>query len=304
MKSTKSPLSDAFAPLRILVPVDFSAPSLQALCAAVTLAKQFGSHLAVAHVTRCNRPENSFLGKQTGVPFDERRIARKRLSDFIAKEVPDEIDCIQLVIDGVPFDEIIKTAKAWKADLIVVATHGSTGLKHVILGSTAERVVRNAPCPVLAVRECKRRGVKVAFSPAKVSSILAPVDFVKLSLDVLPYAIDLARNSKAQLTIVHVVESFHADMYMDTTQSQRDIRAAARQRLNKLTENTKKTWSRTGYDLRSGHPVTSIASLAKRTNADLIVMGTHGRSGILRCFIGSVAERVVRHAPCSVLVVR
>jgi nucleotide-binding universal stress UspA family protein len=130
------------------------------------------------------------------------------------------------------------------------------------------------------------------------------VDFVKLSLDVLPSAIDLARNSKAQLTLVHVVEPFHADMYMDTTQSQRGTRAAARQRLNKLTENTKKTWSRTGYDLRSGHPVTSIASLAKRTNADLIVMGTHGRSGILRYFIGSVAERVVRHAPCSVLVVR
>jgi nucleotide-binding universal stress UspA family protein len=58
----------------------------------------------------------------------------------------------RIVIDGVPFDEIAKEAKAWEADLIVIATHGYTGLKHVLLGSTTERVVRHAPCPVLVVR--------------------------------------------------------------------------------------------------------------------------------------------------------
>ena len=93
-------------------------------------------------------------------------------------------------------------------------------------------------------------------------------------------------------------------MLIDTTQSQRDARVTAHERLAKLADATKKAWPRTGRELRTGHPVDTITALAKRTNADLIVMGTHGRTGIKRALIGSVAERVLQHAPCPVLVVR
>ena len=93
-------------------------------------------------------------------------------------------------------------------------------------------------------------------------------------------------------------------MHMDATPAQSAARAAAHERLTKLADATKKAWSRTGRELRTGHPVAAIVALAKRTNADLIVMGTHGRTGLKRAFIGSVAEHVVRLAACSVLVVR
>jgi nucleotide-binding universal stress UspA family protein len=301
MKATPE---DSAKPRRILVPLDFSDRSLQALGTAVALAQRFGSRLAVAHVTRRNRPDRHIVAEQLGMTFDTRRAGRAKLVEFIEREVPADLQPTHLVVDGVPFDEIAKAAKAWDADLIVIATHGYTGLKHVLLGSTAERVVRHAPCPVLVVRGREKRGTKTTFSPDKVRSILVPVDFSKPSLDALPHAHALARQYKAQLALLHVIEPFHPDMLIDTTRSQRDAPVAAHERLGKLADATKRDWPKTGRELRAGHPVDVILAMAKRTNADLIVMGTHGRTGFRRAFIGSVAERVVRQAPCSVLVVR
>lgn len=291
-------------PRRILVPVDFSDPSRQALRTAVALARLFGSRLAVAHVTRRSRPDSHLVAEQLGLTFDTRRAGRAKLMEFLEHEVPGDLQPARLVADGVPYDEIAKAAKAWEADLIVIATHGYTGLKHALLGSTTERVVRHAPCPVFVVRGRRKRGVKTAFSPDKVRSILVPVDFSEPSLEALPHALALARKCEAQLTLLHVIEPFHPDLFLDTTQSQRDARKAAHERLTNLADATKKSWPRTGRELRTGHPVDTITALAKRTNADLIVLGTSGRTGVKRALIGSVAERVVRHAPCPVLVVR
>jgi len=301
MKTTPQTSSE---PRRILVPVDFSDPSRQALQAAIQLAQRFGSHLAVAHMTRRNRPDSHIVAEQLGMTFDTRRAGRAKLMEFIEREVPGDLQPTRLVADGVPFDEIAKTAKAWEADLIVIATHGYTGLKHVLLGSTTERVVRHAPCPVLVVRGREKRGVKTAFSPDKLRSILVPVDFSKPSLDALQHALALARRYEAQLTLLHVIEPLHPDMLIDTTQGQRDARVAAHERLTRLADATKKAWPRTDRELRAGHPVTTITALAKRTNADLIVIGTHGYTGLKHAMLGSVAERVVRHAPCPVLTVR
>lgn len=301
MKTTPQ---DSAHPRRILVPVDFSGPSRQALRAAVALAQRFGSRLAVAHVTRRNRPDSHIVAEQMGITFDTRRAGRADLQEFIEREGTGDIQPTRLVADGVPYDEIAKTAKAWEADLIVIATHGYTGLKHALLGSTAERVVRHAPCPVLVVRGAKRRGVKTAFSLNRVRSILVPVDFSESSLVALQYAVVLAQRYEAQLCLLHVIEPFHSGVRIDTTETQRNARVAAHKRLAKLADATKKLWPHTGRELRPGHPVEVIVALAKRTSADFIVMGTHGRTGLTRAFMGSVAERVVRHALCSVLVVR
>lgn len=291
-------------PRRILAPVDFSDPSRQVLSVAVALARQFGAQLGVMHVTRRNRPDSHIVAEQVGITFDTRRAGRAKLTEFIERERPGDIQPMRIVADGVPFHEIAKAAKSWEADLIVIATHGYTGFKHVLLGSTAERVVRYAPCPVLVVRSREKRGVKTVLSPDQVRSILVPVDFSESSLAALRHALALARQNKAQLTLLHVLEPFHANMLIDTTQTQRDARVAAHERLTGLADGTKKVWPRTGRELRTGHPVTTITALAKRTNADIIVMGTHGHTGLKHAMLGSVAERVVRHAPCSVLVVR
>ncbi len=134
--------------------------------------------------------------------------------------------------------------------------------------------------------------------------ILVPVDFSKASLDALQHALALAQRYDAQLTLLHVLKPLHPEMLIDVTETQHAVRAAAHQSLTKLWEATKRTWPRTGRELREGHPVTTITALAKRTNAELNVMGTLGHAGLKRVLLGSVAESVVRHAPCPVLVVR
>ena len=141
-------------------------------------------------------------------------------------------------------------------------------------------------------------------APNKPRCILVPVDFSEPSLLALDYARALAQQHKAHLLLAHVVEPLHADLLMDSRPAQRAARTFAHERLTRLWEATKKSWPRTGHELREGHPVATIIALARRSNADLIVMGTHGQTGLQRAMMGSVAERVARMAPCSVLVVR
>lgn len=141
-------------------------------------------------------------------------------------------------------------------------------------------------------------------TPVEPHCILVPVDFSERSLTAVRHALSLAQRYDAQLVLLHVVQEFSGDMLVDTAQTHRAIRAAAHERLTRLADSTQKVWPRTSRELRSGHPVTTILSMVRRTNANLIVMGTHGRTGLKRAFIGSVAERVVRLATCSVLVVR
>ena len=142
---------------RILVPLDFSKDSEKALTYADSLARQFGGKMSLLHV----RPPVYYGGEFGMVPntvpvTDSGSKERERLGTLVRDRVDPALVEALLVRDGAPFDEICKAAKEIESDLIVIATHGYTGLKHVFLGSTAERVVRHAPCPVLIVRERER----------------------------------------------------------------------------------------------------------------------------------------------------
>lgn len=141
-------------------------------------------------------------------------------------------------------------------------------------------------------------------SNSPLRSILVPVDFSASSQAALDYALKLASMHDSRLTLLHVIEPIHPDMLMDATHAHQARKALAHERLNSLWEKSRKLWPQTGHELRQGHPVTIITALAKRTRADLVVMGTQSLTGLNRALIGSVAERVVRTAPCPVLVVR
>lgn len=135
----------------ILVPTDFSAAALKAVSYAKTLAQQCGARVSLLHVIEpVVLPDAAAL---LTVP-DEQLVARmeKRLN-VLARGYEDKgFTFDQMIVrQGTPFHEITLAAAAAKSDVIVIATHGYTGLKHVLLGSTAERVVRHAPCPVLVV---------------------------------------------------------------------------------------------------------------------------------------------------------
>lgn len=143
---------------RILVPVDFSKPADKALRYAVSFARQFDAKITLLHVSPQTCYPAELAGFPTVIPPNEpgAKAIRARLEAHAARFVPPELRDRTLLRVGPAFDEICRVARAGKTDLIIIATHGHTGLKHALLGSTAERVVRHAPCPVLVVRETER----------------------------------------------------------------------------------------------------------------------------------------------------
>lgn len=140
---------------RILCPTDFSEPSEHALTYAISLAQQYGAVLYLLHVIE---PLTPVPGIEMGpvLMYDERPDLLQQVHELLDEMVPEDIkakiEIKPLIRRGAPFLEIIRTAREEEIDLIVIATHGRTGLSHVLLGSTTERVVRKAPCPVLSIK--------------------------------------------------------------------------------------------------------------------------------------------------------
>lgn len=138
----------------ILVPLDFSATSTKALAYAIRMADQFGSKIILLNVIEpIATPDLAYHPLM--LETEESRAAARRAIEAAARRAklpPSMLDRI-VIRNGAPFAEIAEAARTLKADLVIITTHGYTGLKHVFMGSTAERVVRHAPCPVLVVRE-------------------------------------------------------------------------------------------------------------------------------------------------------
>jgi len=142
---------------KILFATDFSDNSKYALTYALSFAKQYNAKLYILHVIQ--QPSYP-LGMYAEISFDAMDKFNRNISDAVEKEMQalrekdlqgfTDYEC--LIVHGTPFLEILRTAKEKEADLIVVGTHGRTGLDHVLFGSTAEKVVRRAPCPVVSVR--------------------------------------------------------------------------------------------------------------------------------------------------------
>ena len=138
----------------ILVPIDFSWPSKKALQYALPFARQFGAKITLLFVLE----PPVYSGDIGYVPMEvdaagSLKAAGEKLTELASQVIDPELLDKTLVRTGRPFQEIADAARELKTDLILIATHGYTGLKHVFLGSTVERVIRHAPCPVLTVRE-------------------------------------------------------------------------------------------------------------------------------------------------------
>ena len=201
---------------------------------------------------------------------------------------------------GMPIEHINESARTMKNDLIVMGTRGRTGLAHVLLGSTAEGVVRGAPCPVLTVRSV------AAQQPVRVTRILVAVDFSDCSLEAMEYTVQAAKEFSASVTILHVVEpaSYGLDFTLSHAGDAQRTTEALEKRLGEFTALFKGQGIAAGHQLKSGAPGVVIPDAARSAGADLVVMGTHGRRGFSHLVSGSVAEAVLRDAPCPVLTVK
>ena len=141
---------------KVLVPIDFSDYSKSALKYAVSFVKHFNAKLILVYVVEPVIYPPDFSMGQIAIPsvdleMDKR--AMEELDKLAEQEIPSEIKVKSIVKTGKPFIEIIETAGEQDVDLIIIATHGHTGMEHILFGSTAEKVVRKAPCPVLTLRE-------------------------------------------------------------------------------------------------------------------------------------------------------
>jgi nucleotide-binding universal stress UspA family protein len=138
---------------QILAPTDFSESSKQAVASACELAQTFGAKLLLLHVVELpSYPIEGLPPSHLGGTLleDLEKQATSELAQVLAKEA--EVKVVRRVVMGIPYRKIVEVAEAEKVDLIVMATHGRTGLSHLVMGSVAERVVRTAPCPVLTIR--------------------------------------------------------------------------------------------------------------------------------------------------------
>jgi nucleotide-binding universal stress UspA family protein len=209
---------------------------------------------------------------------------------------------------GTAYEEICAVGRELKSDLIVIATHEYTGYKHMFLGSTAERVVQHSSCPVLVVRLHAKHWNGSADlrtrSGLQRKKILAPIDFSDCSQHAFDYAIQIARDFKAELSLVHVINP-HAypfgDKYaaLDATELMRQVADAAQKQMRSMAEKSNVRYS---TQVLHGSPALQICEAANE-DVDLIVISTRGRTGLGHLLMGSVAERVVRHARCPVLVI-
>jgi nucleotide-binding universal stress UspA family protein len=145
---------------KILVPVDFSQCSCDAFAYGLSIARQYHAKIILLHVVDFRTYESIFHIHM--VPQEQafetlKKIAIKKLAEMMADFDTKDIDIDERVVEGHPFIEIVRTAAHDEVDLVVIGTHGRSGLDHILFGSVAEKVVRKAPCPVLAV---KPKGLK------------------------------------------------------------------------------------------------------------------------------------------------
>jgi nucleotide-binding universal stress UspA family protein len=235
--------------------------------------------------------------------------ATSALVTLKARAVDRGISVHTRIATGIPSEEVLSVATGEDPDLIVVGTRGKTGLAHVLLGSTAERIIRGAPCPVLAVRgEGQGRGLveQGRRDPADLDRILVPVDFSDCSLDALEYGAFVAQRSKASVKILHVLEpvSYGLDFTLSHREKRESIRIAYTKRLSELASALAIAGVPSEFLIVGGLPTDSILDAARTQPADLIVMGTHGRRGLSHALFGSIAESVLRKSSCPVLTVR
>jgi nucleotide-binding universal stress UspA family protein len=272
----------------ILVACDFSEPSLVAMRAAGAIVQRAPARLEILHVEKARAAESA-----ASTDSDEVE-AKRSLGELRVDELSELSVELRTVVHGSAAQAILDEARQF--DLCVVGTHGRTGIARLVLGSVSERVVRHAECDVLVARA----------EPAPPwQRVVVATDFSEGARAAAIAAHDLARRLGATLTVVHVFDPGAAVPREDAAGHLRvaEVRHLAEARLEDLVVHDLAGSAKVEL-LTAADAGERLVSYVAHQHVGLLVVGTHGRSGIARLLIGSVSERLVRLAPCSVLVVR
>jgi nucleotide-binding universal stress UspA family protein len=287
---------------KLLCPIDFSPGSQHALRVAARMTRELDAELVLVHAW--NVPSRPFA-ERNPIP-DE--MVQKLVADQQGRLFAAVGDAAELgarcttsrLVHGVPWDQITQAVRDDPAvDLIVMGTHGRTGLARVFLGSVTEQVIRHSPCSVLVTRGSAGF---VAFR-----NMLCLIDFSEDSSEVLGRAAELATIAGAGITLLHVIETAgtFSGLRLPETHLAEIEREATLELERYATALAKKVTVPVRSEIRLGSPAAqALTVLDADSTVDLVITGSQGRTGIKRVLVGSVAEKVLRHAPCPVLVVR
>jgi nucleotide-binding universal stress UspA family protein len=291
---------------RILCPVDFSDASQHALDHAVMIAGWYRARITAFHVRHpILVPEPPVLFAEAGADSFSVEDLEARLHHWLAPVRAAGISCDVMVVDAPsPASRIVDAAPRLGIDLIVMGTHGRGGFERLILGSVTERVVRRAECPVITVPP---PGVTTSTLPFK--RILCAVDFSEPSIAAMRYALSLARESNSTLSLLHAIEfpletTPFETMSFDMSAYRAAVREDATRRLVQLLSDELPAPPRPAVTIVHGKAYEQIIATASALQADLIVLGVHGRNTLDLMLFGSTTNQVIRHATCPVLTLR
>jgi nucleotide-binding universal stress UspA family protein len=285
----------------ILFATDFSPHSTAALPYVLAMARQYGAKVYGAHVV----PSEDYLFTAPDL-WPAHIQQEKRLQEEVAGHIEEQLR-------GLPHKVLFGVGDVWNVlsrfigeldiDLLVVGTHGRTGAKKLLMGSIAEKIFRQASCPVLSV------GPNVSCKPdteIQFHHILLATDFGEESLASLAFAISLAEEDQAQLALLHVIDQ-PASGVLDFEK----IKASTMRRLDELVPSDAEPWCDVEclveFSNQSATPAERILATAKDRGADLIVLGvrpTHGAVSTVTHLVHTTAQHIVAHATCPVLTVR
>jgi len=273
----------------ILCPTDFSTHSAAGLSVAGGIARAFGGRVVVLHAQRLEAPVYFTKAQTRALNAQLRRSARAAwgyVNDFATQNLPEDVSHTILLLEEDPVGAVLRVVKELHAGLVVMGTHGRTGLARIRLGSVTESVLRQVSMPALTV------GPRIKPSPrlARIRRILCPVNYSELARAAVEYAAGLADKLGAQLVAMHVLE--HPGHQEDRDPVQRlcdwlptDVRGRCEVK----------------EAILEGRASEQIVSEARRSRADLIVLGAQPRSFVGTVLFGSTSELVIRNALCPVV---
>lgn len=266
----------------IIVPVDFSDQSEKALKVAATLAKKHDAELLVLHMLELSpaiMTESGYVSQEQVVHLI--KIGEKRFADFLDKPYLKGVNIIPVIKHYKVFSEVNEVAEKHDADLIVMGSHGTDGLKEIFIGSNTERVVRTSDVPVLVI--------KGDVDKFKVERFVFACDFKEENIDSLKKAIEIADLLKAELHPVYI--NTPGDEFLSTED--------AYTRISKLLNMASLGLN---VDIYNDYNVEKgVLNYSESVAADLIGIPTHGRRGLAHFFMGSIGEDIANHSQTPVI---
>ncbi len=295
---------------KILLPTDFSPCANAALHQAVTIAERFQGSVTMLHVVAVHESDRGKIEtvfSEDSKSYDHIMTSAEEMLHTKEGMIETPVLIEKVLKRGIsPTNEIISYADEHKPDLIVMGTHGRTGIRRLIMGSVAEKIIRLSECPIMTVR-CGTDGKKSPYPNYR--SILLPIDFSDTSVNALWQAAEMARSYGAILTLLHVAEPIDFSGYTqegdsseeDFLDSQLD---SAEKALHDFTSNAPLEGIEVYTRVVHGRPGRKIIEYADEEGIDLIIIPSLGKSGLERLLMGSTVNKVVHRANCPVMVLK